>query len=158
MLKLVASRSTCRRRQVGAIITDVRGHVLSMGYNGVPSRLPHCVEIPCLGTEDPPGDSSRCLAVHAEQNAILQCRSLENAHTMYVSCAPCFTCSKLISNTPITTVVVTEMYADSLGLGVLRQRGIKFACTVSEPERCFFDGNLRPCPHHDPPPGLNDPF
>jgi dCMP deaminase len=124
MLKLVAGRSTCGRRSVGAIITDCNGHVLSTGYNGVPSGVAHCIDIPCKGRNDPAGDSSRCLAVHAETNALLQCTQLEHAWTMYASCTPCFTCAKLICNTPIKRIVCQEAYADATGLWLFEQRGI----------------------------------
>ena len=125
ILQVVAARSTCARRKVGAIITDDRSHVLSMGYNGVPSEVPHCTEQPCPGVEDQPGDNSRCQAVHAEQNAIMQCSSLRHARTIYVSCAPCFYCAKMICNTGIARVVCAEQYADDRGLSLLNFCGIE---------------------------------
>jgi len=126
MLDLVSARSTCIRRQVGAIITDGRGHVLATGYNGVPSREPHCVEEPCAGANDVPGDTRRCLAVHAEQNALIQCAELFKAKRIYVTCTPCFTCAKMIVNTPIKEVIVTAAYADDEGSRLLRRRGMLF--------------------------------
>lgn len=125
MLKLTASRSTCPRRQVGAIITDVKGVVLAMGYNGVPRGFPHCIDNPCEGARDEPGNSSRCLAVHAEQNALLQCSDLNRAYTMYVNCTPCFTCAKMISNTGIRRIVCLENYPDKMGRDTLDRRGIQ---------------------------------
>lgn len=123
MLRLVAARSTCPRRQVGAIITDDKGHVLATGYNGVPSGFPHCTDEPCLGAEDPMGDTSRCEAIHAEANALLQCFRIDLASRLYVSCTPCFACAKLILNTPIQQVVCASTYCPGeLGLAVL-QRG-----------------------------------
>jgi dCMP deaminase len=121
MLALVASRSTCARRKVGAIIVDERGRVLSMGYNGVPSRFPHCTDAPCEGAGDPPGDTRRCLAVHAEMNAVVQCHRLDLADTLYASCLPCHGCAKVLCNTPVKRVVVVESYADSQGLWVLKR-------------------------------------
>jgi dCMP deaminase len=123
MLKLVASRSTCARRAVGAIIVDAAGHVLSTGYNGVPSKMVHCIQIPCQGAKDPSGDSSRCLAVHAELNAIQQCFRLDLAHVMYCSCTPCFTCAKSIMNTSIWKIVCQEGYTDLVGVNLLRDNG-----------------------------------
>jgi dCMP deaminase len=125
MLALVAGRSTCGRRLVGAIITDEAGHVLSTGYNGTPIGIPHCTEVACDGRFDPPGDSSRCLSVHAEQNVLLQCTRLDLAYNLYISCTPCFVCAKLIVNTPIKRVICQEAYADVTGLWLLAQRGIK---------------------------------
>jgi dCMP deaminase len=125
MLTLVASRSTCVRRAVGAIITDARGRVLSTGYNGVPSGVRHCIDMPCSGAGDQPGDSSKCLAVHAEQNALLQCTRPELAFKLYASCTPCFTCAKMIANTNIKCILVGELYADMRGASLFQEMGIK---------------------------------
>lgn len=126
MLRLVAARSTCARRAVGAIFVDEKGRVLSTGYNGVPSGFPHCTEFPCEGANDARGDTSRCMAVHAEINAIIQCGDrLTRAHTAYVSCSPCFGCAKAIVNTPISRIVCLEEYADTHGREVLKRAGVK---------------------------------
>ena len=132
MLKLVAARSTCIRRAVGAIITDKEGHVLSTCYNGVPKDFDHCIDAPCLGSSEKRGDTTRCMAVHAEQNALLQCNDLSRAHTIYVSCTPCFTCAKMIANTNIETVICAEDYADHRGRDVLFQRGCTIIVTGKE--------------------------
>lgn len=130
MLELVASRSTCGRRHVAAIIVDEDKHVLSTGYNGVPRDFPHCRDTggehdrACEGRLDKSGDSSRCLAVHAEQNALLQCHDIMRAHTLYVSCSPCFTCAKMIANTRIKRVVCMEAYADDASQ-ILKSAGIE---------------------------------
>lgn len=124
MLKLVSTRSTCIRRAVGAIITDQEGHILATGYNGVPQNFDHCIDNPCRGAGDNPGDTSKCMAIHAEQNAILQCSSLDRARTIYCSCLPCFVCSKLLANTNIKVVICAEDYSDKTGLYVLFEAGI----------------------------------
>lgn len=126
LLSLVAARSTCGRRAVGAIIVTKRGQILSTGYNGVPSKLPHCTESPCPGRTDPAGNTQRCLAVHAEINALLQCQRLDLAHILYCSCSPCFTCAKAICNTPIKRVVCCELYADEQCVGLFKEVGITF--------------------------------
>jgi len=78
MLELVAARSTCCRRSVGAILVDERNRILATGYNGTPQNFGHCTkESPCPGGSDSAGDTSRCLAVHAEVNAILQCHRMD---------------------------------------------------------------------------------
>lgn len=123
MLKLVASRSTCIRRAVGAIIIDKDGHVLSTGYNGVPINFDHCTDNPCLGASDVPGDTSNCMAVHAEQNALLQCNDISRAHTIFCSCVPCFICAKMIANTEIVAVICETDYADKRGLKILHEKG-----------------------------------
>lgn len=133
MLKLVAARSTCARRAVGAIIVDRRHHILSTGYNGVPRGFRHCIDeaddvsrVPaddvCQGKWDPKGDTRRCMAVHAEVNAVIQCTRLDLAWKMYVSASPCFTCAKMIANTGIKHVIALELYADDTD--VLKRAGI----------------------------------
>lgn len=125
MLALVASRASCRRRQVGAILVDEKGRVLSTGYNGPPRNVPHCSDdVPCPGAYDEPGDTRRCMAVHAEINAIVQCARLDLAHTLYCSNAPCFECAKVVANTPIRQVIVLGDYADIRGVEVLSMAGI----------------------------------
>jgi dCMP deaminase len=119
MLKLVAARSTCSRRMVGAIITDADGHILSTGYNGVPRDFDHCIDVPCLGANDMAGNTTNCLSVHAEQNALLQCSNLQLARIIYVSCTPCFVCAKMIANTDIDTVICEMDYADTRGRDIL---------------------------------------
>jgi dCMP deaminase len=125
MLRLVASRGTCRRRQVAAIISDQRGVVLAMGYNGVPRHRDHCIDTPCEGANDQPGNSDRCLAIHAEVNAVMQCADLIRAFNIYVTCVPCFSCAKMIANTGIKRVVCLEDYADTRGKDVLMKSGIQ---------------------------------
>lgn len=121
MLDLVKRRSTCCRRAVGAILVDQKGHQISTGYNGVPARYPHCIDVPCPGASDQPGDNSKCMAIHAETNAIIQAGGrLPHARTLYCSASPCFNCCKLILTTSITRVVVLERYADTSGLDLLR--------------------------------------
>lgn len=124
MLELVASRSTCGRRSVGAIITDFDGHILSTGYNGVPRNFPHCIDTPCEGRNDPAGDTRRCLAVHAEQNALLQCMDITRAFRMYTSCVPCYVCAKLITNTPIRWVTCATDYADTRAVALFKTANI----------------------------------
>ncbi len=125
MLEIVAARSTCVRRAVGAILVDEKYKVLSTGYNGVPSGFSHCTDVPCLGAQDPSGDSRRCMAIHAEVNVVVQCTRLDLARILYVSCTPCFMCAKMLCNTPVRRIVSTEEYGESDGLNALRQAGIE---------------------------------
>jgi dCMP deaminase len=120
MLDIFARRATCARRQVACILTTRTGQVLSCGYNGVPRGMDHCTDKPCAGANDAHGDNRNCLAVHAEQNALMQCRDLYLVDTAYCSCTPCFECAKLLANLPnVRRVVVAEGYADHRGLEVL---------------------------------------
>ena len=139
MLLKVESRATCPRRSVGAIITDQHHHILATGYNGPPKGFPHCehtyalmaVQVGpgvhdkhCRAAFDPPGDTTRCMAVHAEQNALLQCHRLDLAHTLYVSAVPCFVCARMICNTDIKVIVALEPYHGQ-GEELLLAAGIK---------------------------------
>lgn len=128
LLKLLAARGTCPRRQVAAVLVDERYRVLSTGYNGVPPGFEHCVDVPCPGAGDASGDTRRCYAVHAEVNAVLQCSRLEAARTLYVSCTPCFACAKMLACTSIRRIVCREPYSDLDGLRVLELAGI--SCEV----------------------------
>lgn len=124
MSKLVATRSTCMRRNVGCVVTDEMNFVISTGYNGIVSGQPHCVDSPCLGVNSGSSeDLEQCMAVHAEQNAILTCDS-RKIHTIYTTVSPCITCAKLICNTSCSKVVYLEEYSDTKGLDLLAKSGI----------------------------------
>ena len=109
--EVVATRSTCSRRKVGAVITDSFGHILSTGYNGVPRKAPHCTDNACLGAEAESGTQLNiCEAIHAEVNAIAQCHSIQDANTIYVTTSPCMSCMKMILATNIRFLVYKEVY------------------------------------------------
>lgn len=129
MAFVTAQRSTCLRRQVGCVLLNVRGHVLATGYNGVAAGQNHCNEPTHL--EDHPTKNVRvlsygnacpgaqaasgtqldgCYAIHAEQNAMLQCRDVYDIETAYVTASPCVTCTKLLLNTGCQRIVFLEEY------------------------------------------------
>lgn len=135
MLKLVASRSTCIRRAVGCIITDKEGHVLATGYNGVPQNFDHCIDIPCRGASDEPGNNLHCMAIHAEQNALLQCDRLERASFVYCTCTPCFVCAKLFANTNVQCIICEQDYADQRGKEIIFDAGITLIIDGKEQDR-----------------------
>jgi len=113
MCFLVSQRSTCMRRQVGAVLVNKRKHVLATGYNGVAAGQPHCLDIPCIGAKSVSGtDLELCEAVHAEQNALLQCQNVFEIDTCYVTVSPCMTCTKLLLNTSCQTIIYAEDYVD----------------------------------------------
>lgn len=108
----VSQRSTCPRRQVGCVIVSSEGRILSTGHNGVPSGFPHCRDLPCGGQNaSGPENLGLCLAVHAEQNALLYAAP-DKIHEIYVTTAPCFECAKLIANTPCKKLYFSEGYPD----------------------------------------------
>ena len=126
MLPLVASRATCPRRQVAAILTDDDSKLVSIGYNGCPSGMSHCIDVPCAGANDLSGDTSRCIAIHAEQNALSQARSSRRQpHTLYCSTTPCFDCSKLLITEGVKRVVAASVYVNTTGVDLLKQAGVK---------------------------------
>ena len=116
MAKLAARRSTCLRRQVGAVIVQDK-HVIATGYNGAPKGIPHCAEMGgCYREQNniPSGERHElCRALHAEQNAICQAAkrgiSIEGG-TLYCRMTPCRTCTMLIINCGIKRVVCQQRY------------------------------------------------
>lgn len=112
--QVTAKRATCSRRQVGCVIVDRRGYILSTGYNGLPSGFPHCIDEPCEGASCASGTGlDLCQSIHAEQNAIARLREPFEAHSMYVTTAPCMSCTKLALATGIQEVVFKSDYPTS---------------------------------------------
>jgi dCMP deaminase len=126
----VASRSTCLRRHVGAIIVKDK-RILTTGYNGAPSGLGHCLEIGCLREKlnIPSGERHElCRALHAEQNAIIQAAvhgvAIRGA-SLYATNQPCIICSKMIINAGIVRVVYDSGYPDEMSMGLMTEAGIE---------------------------------
>ncbi len=117
----VAERSTCDRAHVGAIIVRDR-RILTTGYNGSPSGLPHCDDVGHLIVD---GHCVRTL--HAEQNAIIQAAyhgvSVKGG-TIYVTHQPCLTCAKMIINAGIKRVVYAGEYPDNIARQFLAEAGV----------------------------------
>lgn len=112
----MSQRSTCSRRQVGAVLVN-DNRIIATGYNGSPPGRPHCVDGACprgrLSYEEVPADADYnafpCIAVHAEVNAILRAGySAARGGTLYVTDKPCQQCSNVIAAVGIADVVVTE--------------------------------------------------
>jgi len=108
------------------VLLNARGHVLATGYNGVAAGQPHCNDVDdvgfgpvihphaCSGAASPSGTNlDGCQAIHAEQNALLQCRDVYSIHTCYVTASPCVTCTKLLLNTSCERIVFVEEYPHS---------------------------------------------
>lgn len=107
-------QGTCVRRQVGAVIVNKRHHIISTGYNGVASGLSHCIYHPCQGAAFSSGEGLElCEAIHAEQNALLQCRDVYDIDRIYVTTPPCLHCIKLLLNTSCETIYVCGEYPHS---------------------------------------------
>lgn len=121
----VATRSTCLRRKLGAVIVKDK-RIIATGYNGAPRNLPHCLDAGCLRDELKIASGTRheiCRAVHAEQNAVLQCAAYgvpcEGA-TVYTSSSPCMICAKILVNSGIRRVVYKGNYPDPEALALLK--------------------------------------
>ncbi|MCX7816324.1 MAG: dCMP deaminase family protein [Syntrophales bacterium] len=124
--ELVASRSTCLRRAVGAVLV-IEKRILSTGYNGAPSGLRHCLEVGCMREQNnvPSGERHElCRGLHAEQNAIIQAARhgvVTKGASLYCTHHPCVICAKMIVNAGITTVIIKDPYSDPLSSEILRE-------------------------------------
>jgi len=128
---LVAERSTCLRRKVGAIAVKEK-RILATGYNGAPAGLAHCLDIGCLREQlkIPSGQRHElCRGLHAEQNVIIQAAvhgvSIAGA-TIYCTTQPCLICTKMLINCGIIAIYFAEGYPDDLAQEMLKEAGIKF--------------------------------
>jgi len=128
--RLVARRSTCLRRQVGAVVVKEK-NILATGYNGTPSGISHCSEVGCLRQKlnVPSGERHElCRGLHAEQNAIIQAAKHGvniSGGTLYCTNSPCIICSKMLINAGVTRIVYLEGYPDHLSLEMLAESGIE---------------------------------
>ena len=137
---LVAKRSTCLRRSVGAVIVKDR-RLLATGYNGAPSHIPHCAETGCLREKlkVPSGERHElCRGIHAEQNAIIQAAyhgvSIKGA-TLFCTNLPCIICAKMIINAGIVRIVYEAGYADALSTEMLAEAEVELvSCPSSRTE------------------------
>lgn len=137
--RLVASRSTCLRRQVGAVMVKDK-NILTTGYNGTPSGIRHCSEVGCLRQQlgVPSGERHElCRGLHAEQNAIIQAAkhgvNIDGA-TLYCTNSPCIICSKMLINAGIREIVFLDGYPDNLSIEMLREAGILTRIFGQSPE------------------------
>ena len=126
---LVKKRSTCLRRQVGAVLSKDK-NILATGYNGPPSGTSHCIDVGCLREKlgIPSGERHEiCRGLHAEQNAIIQAAKHGTAisgSVLYCTNLPCVICSKMIINAGITRIIYDVGYPDKLGFEMLSEAGI----------------------------------
>jgi len=127
--RLVATRSTCLRRQVGCVLVKER-RILSTGYNGAPSGVAHCVEIGCRREQDgiPSGERHEmCRGVHAEQNAIIQGARhgvIIRGAVAYITTQPCSICTKMLINAGIEEIIYDGDYPDELSQSLLKEAGV----------------------------------
>lgn len=118
----VATRATCDRKHVGAVIVRARS-ILATGYNGSIGGLPHCDE------EGHLMEDGHCVrTIHAEANAIIQAARngvrIEDAG-IYVTASPCFGCFKMIANAGLRRIVFGEFYRDQRIFELSQRLGIE---------------------------------
>lgn len=128
--KLVAKRSTCLRRQVGAVLVK-NNQILTTGYNGAPTGIEHCGKTGCLRIKlkVPSGERHElCNGLHGEHNALLQAAlhgvSAKGAK-LYSTIQPCIICAKMLINVGIKEIVIYKGYPDKMADNLLRKAGIK---------------------------------
>jgi len=130
MAHVVAKRSTCLRRKVGAILVKEK-HILSTGYNGAPKGLKHCCETGCLRVDQniPSGERHElCRGLHAEQNAIIQAAvfgvSIKGS-VLYCTNTPCVVCVKMLINAGVTEIIYAGEYPDELAKRMMNESNLK---------------------------------
>jgi len=130
MAHVIAKRSTCLRRKVGAILVKEK-HILSTGYNGAPKGMKHCSEIGCLREHMniPSGERHElCRGLHAEQNVIIQAAVFGTSikgSTLYCTNTPCVVCVKMLINAGVQEIIYAGDYPDELAKCMLSESGLK---------------------------------
>ncbi|HET6456952.1 MAG TPA: cytidine/deoxycytidylate deaminase family protein [Armatimonadota bacterium] len=142
--QVVAKRSTCVRRQIGAVIVKDR-RILTTGYNGAPSGLAHCLETGCLRDQLGIASGQRaemCRALHSEMNAIIQAAqhgvSTKGA-TLYCTHQPCSVCARMLINAGIVRLVYVGDYPDEFAMSLLQESGmevVRMPAVASTSEVC----------------------
>jgi dCMP deaminase len=126
--RVVSTRSSCLRRQVGAVVVKNR-QILATGYNGVPRGLRHCDERGCLRQQlgIPSGERHElCRGLHAEQNAIVQAAYhgvAISGSQIYCTHQPCVVCAKMLVNADVVAVYFSGAYPDALAMEVFEEAG-----------------------------------
>ena len=135
--KLVATRSSCLRRSVGAVLFKDK-RILATGYNGAPAGMAHCEEAGCLRDQlhIPSGERHElCRGLHAEQNAIIQAARQGTEikdSTLYCTTAPCSLCAKMLINAGVTRIVYEGSYPDERAMAFFAEAGVKVEHFVLE--------------------------
>ncbi len=133
--QVVATRSTCLRRSVGALLV-IEKRILSTGYNGTPSGLSHCGEVGCIRDKlnVPSGERHElCRGLHAEQNAIIQAAihgvAIKGA-SLYCTHYPCSLCAKMLVNAGVEDLTLADNYPDDLSKNLFAEAGIAVSFIV----------------------------
>lgn len=125
---VLAERSTCLRRKLGAVIVK-DGRIVGTGVIGAPKGLSQCATAGCIRDKERIASGTRldvCRGVHAEQNALLQAGLVEcRGAVLYMNGFPCATCAKLCIQAELDRIVISGDYPDRSGLSLLLQSGIE---------------------------------
>ena len=142
MAHVVSTRSTCKRRKVGAILVKDK-HILSTGYNGAPKGLKHCSDVGCLRSDlkVPSGERHElCRGLHAEQNAIIQAAvfgiSIKNS-VLYCTNTPCVVCVKMLINADIKEIIYSGDYPDDLAKKIIDESNINIRNYNKKKHICY---------------------
>ena len=129
--EIVSKRSTCIKRKVGAVLVQ-ENHIVSTGYNGSPSGIPHCNKERCVRQELKSGEHPElCRGVHSEENCIIQAAlhgtSISGDTTLYCTTFPCMSCLKLLVNAKVNRIVYKEGYymENQVKQELVKESGIK---------------------------------
>jgi dCMP deaminase len=127
MALVVASRSTCARRAAGCVLVNEYGYVIATGHNGVYRGGSHCIESPCPGAGLPSGTGLHlCEAIHAEENALIQCSNINAIHTVYCTSSPCLHCMRRLAATSVKRIVFSQRYPHVESERIASQLGIQW--------------------------------
>ena len=144
MAQLAATRSTCLRRHVGAVLVKDR-RIIATGYNGAPSGLKHCIETGCLRQQlnIPSGQRyEMCRGIHAEQNAIINAAyygvPTEGA-VLYCTHQPCLICARMIINAGIKKVVHQCDFPEPAAVQFLEEAGVELEKIVPDQSNALPD-------------------
>lgn len=111
--KVVATRATCDRKHVGAVLVDTRNRIISTGFNGAPKGMPHCDDVG-HDMKEIDGRQSCVRTLHAESNALDDAGRRSYGGTIYVTVIPCFRCAQRIVQHGIKRVVYGEHYESQM--------------------------------------------
>jgi dCMP deaminase len=128
--QLVSERSTCLRQKEGAVVVKNK-RILTAGYNGAPTKLPHCLEIGCLRKERGLKDNEQvelCRGLDAVQNAVIQAAiyavSIRDS-VLYTTCVPSITSTKIIINAGIKKIFIPHGKLEKIAASLLKQSKVK---------------------------------
>ena len=110
----MSKNSTCISRQVGCVLVNYSWGLVSSGYNGAARSLKNCSNETCNRLYDESGTNlHKCIAIHAEANALLSCNDISKIDAAYVTLTPCLQCMCLLLNTSCTKIYYKEYYSGS---------------------------------------------